>query len=304
VLPTASSAPSSSKPAYASPLTGLDARTAAAAAVPVIAVPIVVGGGPPPQRTLAQADLVYQQFTTGAGSRLLAVFQGDPTGLVGPVAATEPMDGKLLPVLHGSLATSGGTEKFAKALAAAGVRGIDPVHEPHAFTRSGPGANNLYVDLRSARTYVPAGTLAPPGMWSFADTDQPLATRGDRPASRLTITMPGRATVVWVLRPSDQMWVASIGGTVVAVRSVIVEVTEYKTTLDHFPKGNTVYVSKIFGNGTAVVVSGGQAASGRYVHPDATLLGNVVDSAGYPMLLSPGRVWVVLAPIGARVTLS
>lgn len=299
--PSTSAPPTSSVPDNPSPLTGLDAHTPEGAATAVIAVAVDVGtAAGRPTAALAQADLVYQEFGAGGVSRLLAIYQTNPTGLVGPVAQTRPMDGKLLPVLAGTLVSNGGTEKFEKALAAAKVPQMEPARQPRAFTRVGSAE---LTDVRAARAYLPKGAPGPSTMWTFADTDQPLATKGDGTASKMTVTMPGRTPVVWTLDKQSLLWESSIGGTVVAVRSVVVMVTDYRTTLDHFPKGNTVAVSKIFGSGAATVVSGGQAASGTYVHPGATNLANLIDASGYAMLLTPGKVWVMFVPTGSAVAL-
>ena len=300
---SATATPSATKitattPQHASPLTGLDVKTAANVALRVVAVPVAIGPGlPAPSAAIGDAEVAYQSFGPGATSRVVAMYQAAPGGVVGPVAVTQPTDGRLLPPVRGLLATTGGTAKFVRNLAKSGVVRLDPAHQPTVF-RSAGGA--VYADVRAARRY--AGIRQPPTLWSFASGEQPLVTVGDRPASQLTVAVPGQAPVVWRLASTRAFWTTSVGGTPVSVKSVVVMMTPYKTALDHFPKGHLFNVPKVFGRGNAWVVSGGQSSTGTYDHPGPASVANLVDRAGFPMLLTPGRVWVMLVPPGTKVT--
>ena len=56
------------------------------------------------------------------------------------------------------------------------------------------------------------------------------------------------------------------------------------------------------GGGEAIVLTEGKAIAGSWHRPTALSPWELVDQAGAPILLSPGRTWVALPEIGSVAT--
>ncbi|PZS33621.1 MAG: hypothetical protein DLM59_06145 [Pseudonocardiales bacterium] len=283
--PSSSPSPTPGATGPVAPLTGMT-TTAAMAARPAIAVIVGVAGGSSPYG-LSTADVVYAEYAEGGLVRLVAVFQSRDSARVGPVTSTRPTDPKLLTVLHGCAAFSGGTSGFVKQLSGAGVCEL-----------SAPGS----AATPSLFAAAPHGLRPPPGVVPFAGPGQPLAA-GRKVAHRLVVTMPGRATQTWTYDAAAALWRSAVGGTPVAAATVEVLVMPYNAIVVHHPLA-TIQSAAVLGSGPATVVSGGFGVQGSWYRPSAKTLANVVDGSKKVVYPNHGAIWTVLAPSGSTATVT
>lgn len=266
------------------PLTGRPADSPEAAKRPALAVAVRAGAK---TTGLDSADFVYQEAGSG---RLVALFQSKPPPKVGPVAETRPFDAKMLPVTGALLATSGGPDKFVTQLRKA--KGLTNLSGYKAGYRGG------YAITRNLYRKRPKGAKPPPKLVQYAAPGQSQGT----PVSRLTIELPGRDEV-WTYDAAQRAWRRS-GNPKFTAANVIVQLARFKTTkLER--AGTSVPSVRPYGKGTASVASvgakGGQLSAGTWRKPGTRELTFFSAGRSKPILLTPGRTWVVIAPIGSNV---
>ncbi|GAA2717856.1 DUF3048 domain-containing protein [Micromonospora olivasterospora] len=246
---------------------------------------------------LAEADLVYQEFAESESLHLTAVYQSQDAARVGPVAEIRPVDIRTVGVLHPFIGYTGGPTGFLDQLAAAGLPGATPARRKAAF----PSGQASTAALRQA---APTGGVAPTPVFDHADSGTPLASQGVTPASRLTVAAPGHPTQTWTYDAASSTWRGKIGKTTVSTASVVVLTTEYRTLNVRKPSPRSLPGAKVYGSGTAVVVSGPSSVSATWRKPGQRLVCNVIDPGGYQVRLQPGTAWVIYAPETARVNVA
>jgi hypothetical protein len=285
------------------PLTG-EPATAARAARPVVALPIA---GPHP-RGLRQADVVYEEITSPI--RYLAVFQSQAAANVGPITATRPADGMIVGVLHAAVGYSGGTPGFITVL--------DHQH----VTDMGAGAHaSLYHDgpdglTTSTTRFIAGSARTAPELFPFRGegllASHELASAGTWRAASVTIRMPGAPTQQWRYDAAARSWRRTAGGPSASVANLVVQHVQYKQVFLSHRDGITVPSARVFGSGTAVVLSNtartsatgpqGLAVRAAWSKPGAADLMNFTDARHAPVEFAPGRTWIILAPPGTQVS--
>ncbi len=307
--PTASAPPSpASYTGPVTPLTGLPAASAAAAARPAVA--LTVAGADP--RGLSHADVVFEEISSPA--RYIAVFQSQLPAAVGPITSTLPTDGMTLSVLHPLIGYSGGTPSFIKILDATKV--IDTGYPAHAsLYQSGPAG----LTAAPGRMAQAARDTAPPELFPYRGaglgSGDELASRGVWHPSTVTVRIPGQPTQVWSFAGRRDRWLLTRGGPRLRMANVIIQTVQFKTVYLSRRYHLTTRSARVIGKGPVVVLSGvqgtgtrpsqdGLAASGTWRKPGLRDVTNYLDENGLPMYLEPGPTWVVLAPRGTRVQTS
>jgi hypothetical protein len=288
--PTATASPTPTQPV--APLSGKPVTEAVAARQAVV-VPVRVTADTTPVG-LAEADVVYQEFAESRSLHLTAVYQSRDVAKVGPVTEIRPVDVRSVAVLHPFVGYAGGPTGFVDQLAAAGLPGATPRQRKAAF----PGGQASTVALRRA---APKGGTAPTALFDYATPGTPLASAGVTPATRLTIAAPGHPTQTWTYDQASATWRGKVGKATVSVASVVVLTMEYRTITVRKPSPRSLPGAKVFGAGTAVVVSGPSSAAATWRKPGQRLVCNVIDTDGYPVRPQPGTAWVIYAPETARV---
>lgn len=276
------------------PLTGLPV-SAAAATRPAVAAVLRVGPGAAPPAGLQRADVVYAEFAGTPPLRLVALYQSRNAKRVGPLGDFAPADSKLLPVTHAVLAADGGPLRFRRVLDNSAVPYVSSTAAPNAYrTRPGGGLSvSTSRLLRAAAGHAPP----PPALFSYAGQGQGLSTRPTRAAGSVAVDVPGRPTLTWRWDSRDQRWRARIGGGSVSAANVVALEMPYRRV----PTSNGGYEvssADVYGEGKAHVFSVGLAADGRWRKAGSPQLTNIVDRAGVPFRLAPGRTWVVFVPRG------
>lgn len=283
--PAPSVSPSEEVERPAAPLSGADS-TEAIVARRAVAVPVRVGSGSPAPAGLAEADILFQEYAESGSLRFIAVYQSHDVARIGPVHEIRPADVKTLTALGPVIGYGGGPNGFVNQLTNSKLP---------AVTQPAGGFTSTATLYKGA----PAGS-APPSIFVYAEPGDQVG-EGAKPAARLTVTVPGRAAQTWQFDQASQTWRGQVGGTTVAVSSIVVLTMEYKTADVRSPP-RTLPTAAVFGTGAAMIVSGGQAVAGKWTKPGAKAVSHVVDSAGFQVKLRPGTTWVVYAPNGSSVS--
>jgi Protein of unknown function (DUF3048) C-terminal domain len=279
------------------PLTGM-AVTAAVAQRPAVAVPV---SGPDPNG-LGSTDLVFEEMSSPV--RYLAVFQSAEAN-IGPVAATLPIDGQALSVLHPLTGYDGGTAAFISVLDATKI--VDVGYPGHASLYAS-GSDGLTV---STAAVAAAGRSdgAPPPLFSYRAPGEPLASaRVTHPAS-VRVDVPGQPELRWDYDVKAGRWRQSAGGPRVSAANLVVQIVAFKTVYLSRKYGQTTQSARVIGTGPATVfsiaspgtASGGSAAAGTWAKPGLAAVTNYFDASHLPMDFAPGPTWIVLAPAGTRI---
>ncbi|HEX2576946.1 MAG TPA: DUF3048 domain-containing protein [Aquihabitans sp.] len=291
------------------PLTGLRIADGGVADRPALAVKIdnldAAAESALPQTGIPKADIVIEEIVEGNITRLIAVFQSQGPGRVGPVRSARTTDVHLLPQLGRTLlAWSGGNGGVVGAVRATPSIidvGFDAVPGAYTRERGRRAPHNLYVQTDD--------------LWGRADGAGPPAPlfayrpEGAPPAGTASAGVDlnwgggiASSPVSWRWDPQLRLYVrdqngrphTDADGTRLAAQNVVVLVTPYgQSPADlRSPEALTV------GSGEAFVFTGGAMVHGRWDRPADDRPASLVDDAGAPILLHPGQTWIELPRAG------
>jgi hypothetical protein len=307
--PAASGAPSATAPASpagaqpagtggaVAPLTGL---TVSAATAQRPAVAVAVSGSDP--IGLGSADFVFEEMTSPI--RYLAVFQSAQATRVGPVAATRPVDGQALSVLHPVTGYDGGTSSFISVLDASKIVDASYARRASAYASGSAGLTVSTSALASAGSDGP-----PPELLPYRTAGTSLASTGESHPTSMRISIPGQAAQQWKFDARSGRWTETAGGPLVSAANVIVQIVPFKTIYLSRKNGQTTQSARVVGDGQATVFSGttpggtgGTSAAGSWHKPGLAAVTNYFDAAHLPMSFGPGPTWIILAPGGTTIS--
>ncbi len=265
-----------------------------------------------PQAGLDGADVVYEEMVEGRVTRLIAVFQSTDAAKIGPVRSTRTTDINVVSSLnHPLYSYSGGNANYVAQLRAAPVVDVGADAHGEAYVRGGPhGApHNLYTSTTGLLGLAPKGSGPPPPMFSYRAGGQASTAAGAVAASHLDLNF-GFSSASWDWDAASQTWKRGQNGSAdvlqsgqqIAASNVIVQVVPYTTDgyasgegispPPAIPKGQTV------GSGNAVIMTGGMVIHAKWTKAGPTSVTQFTDVSGQPILLTPGRTWIELAPEG------
>lgn len=294
------------------PLTGLRLAEGANVSRPALAVKIdnldAARESALPQMGLQKADIVFEEIVEGNITRLVAIFQSQSPGRVGPVRSARTTDVHLLPQLGRTLlAWSGGNDGVVAAVRASAAIinvGADAASSAYARDRSRRAPHNLFVDTEALWGRTPAGTPPPPPLFQYRVPGQPNPASA-KASYGVDLTWGGGAassSVTWRWDRRLRVFVRSqngrphldSSGTRLAARNVVVLVTPYgRSPADlRSPEALTV------GGGEAFVYSNGKVIHGRWARPSEDKPAALFDSTNQPVLLTPGQTWIELPRAG------
>ena len=281
------------------PLTGLPVVDEAIALRPAIAAKIDNHPGARPQTGLNEADIVYEE-NVEKWTRFAIVLHSTGSDPIGPLRSGRTQDINLLMSLnHPLFLWSGGN---------ATVTGL--IKKSELINMSASAASNGGGFFRSTDKKAPHNLFAkttniwaldagqggtPPAQFAYR-TDGSAAT-GTATAG-LKLTMDGNMHAAWewdaasgkFLRFHDAKPHVDSNKVQVNVDNVVVIVCEYKFSQadKNSPEAQTV------GTGAAWLFTQGMWTEGTWSRADNHSAWTLTDSAGNPMLLTPGRTWVEL----------
>lgn len=299
--PRSTSTTTTTIPVPTAPLTGLPDPQGIAATRPSLGVKIENTPDARPQSGLDQADIVYEEVVEGGITRFWAFFNSAAPEVVGPIRSVRMMDPNIILPFGGVVAFSGGTPENVDLVRATGLVTVDENNAGAAFfrepTRRAP--HNLYG-------YTAA-------LWGFGGTPVPPPPQLEYVEESETFT--GEPIVSFHINfdmgyDVAYLWDAARGGwgrynrgiepfmatgfpepVHVAPNNVIVQFIPYGAGAD----------GDVMGSGEVWVFSNGQLIRGTWAKPYSPSPTLLLDAAGQPIRLTPGRTWVELVPIGTPV---
>jgi hypothetical protein len=290
------------------PLTGLE--SGAVLPHPALAVKIENSVDSRPQTGLNSADIVWEEVVEGGITRFVAVYHSVLPTEVGPVRSVRPMDPAIAAPMHGLFAFSGGQGGYVSAVADAGMQVLSFDNGDDGFYRidSRDAPHNVYAAPLTLTAQADAAHQADPGaQFDLAATpDQATAVTAGTPAGTLALTLSGLSHPQWTWSPADASWLRSEGttpaveadGSLLAATNVVVVRVDVVSTGATDPAGNPVPETVLEGRGEALVATGGRTLPVTWVKNSAADRLVLLDAAGNPVLLGPGRTWVELVPNG------
>jgi hypothetical protein len=256
-----------------------------------------------PQSGIDKADVVFEEMVEGGLTRLMAVFQCDTAGTLGPIRSARTTDAGLLALLHGSVfGYSGANPAALPQIRAHGDTVLIPYDDlPQYFHRVGfrPAPHNVYSDTK---TILNAGIERRHGLTA----PKPLFTYGDAPAggasaSSAYMTWPD-ASAGWKWGGSN--WLRSQNGTpdvlsdhqrVRAANVVIMQVAIGSTGIRDVA-GNSSPLNITIGSGPVWVLRDGKVYRGTWHRASYTKPLRFTTADGTRIPLHRGGTWIELLP--------
>ncbi len=255
-----------------------------------------------PQTGLEKADIVFDLRAEGI-TRFAAVFQSQIPDPVGPVRSSRTSDFDLLrgfdTPIYGS---SGGNDHVTN-----GLRNL-PIVEVTNRTRneyfrdfSRPAPHNLYVNGSDLYDLAP-DDLPTPGAWFEYRHDDELPTSARPAVGPVSVAFTGSPLVThewdeslggW-RRTQDGRPHTTADGDQLAPENVVIFVTDYSTS----PADAISPEVRSTGTGPLVVLTAGQIIRGTWERPEPEDKPVLTDVNGDPILLTPGRTWVLMPEDG------
>jgi hypothetical protein len=248
-----------------------------------------------PQTGLDAADVVYVEPVEGGLTRIAAVYLGKPPPVVGPVRSARETDIDLLGQYgRPTLACSGSAPQLVPLLRNAGLDTGCQSAAPDAYFRdhTRPAPHDLYV--RPDKLPRGAGTVTPEATGAAPAGGTPTATQHEQVAS-----------VGFDFQWTDRKWLVSMdgtpltttdGGRVGAATVVVEKVSTRAGTVPGDVAGNPSPVAVTVGRGSAVVLRDGQSFPATWSRPSRTDATTFADTAGRPIPVATGPLWILLAP--------
>jgi hypothetical protein len=305
--PSSSPSPSASHAAAAPavyPLTGLPVRNTAAAHRPALSVKIDNIAPAMPQAGLNRADLVTDILVEGGLTRLMATFQSQDVTLIGPIRSARPVDADLLRQLNGGIFAYSGAApgEIAPSKAHSNALLIANDNAPQWFWRSSSRAAPHNVFSSTSRLYQAGRAsgrklVAPPQLFTYGPTPA-----GARAAKGVTLRFSPNTSSAWTwngtsyVRTQDgRPDMVADGSRVSTTNVVVLSVTWHSTNIID-DAGNADPYVVVIGSGPATVFRNGVAIAGHWVRPSYRVPMKILDAAGHPIPLQPGRTWLELQP--------
>jgi hypothetical protein len=269
-----------------------------------------------PQYGINQADVVYEERVEGSVTRLLAIFHSTDSVPAGPVRSARTSDIAIVtPLNHPYFAWSGANPTFARRIRAAAVQdvGYDALSGEYYREQSRSAPSNLMLKSTATIMALPnEGSAPPPPLFQYRATGQPLAHLEPAAGARVVFGQSGgSAPTEW--RWNGNGWARSQKGTPhvdgagiqVAPANVIIQFVQYKPSDVSDQFGVPIPEAQLVGEGDVWVLPGGGTAppgliQGHWKKTSLEAVTTYTDADGNPILLRPGRTWVVLpSPGGA-----
>jgi hypothetical protein len=272
-----------------------------------------------PQVGINEADVVYEERVEGSVTRLLAVFHSTDSVPVGPVRSARTSDIALFtPLNHPYFAWSGANPTFAGRIrdAAALDVGYDALSGEYFREPSRSAPSNLMLKSTATIMALPnEGSAPPPPLFQYRSTGQTVPHLEPAAGARVTFGgSGGSAPTEW--RWNGTGWARTQKGTPhvdaagvqVAPANVVIQFVEYAPSdvADQF--GVLIPEAQLVGEGDVWVLTGGGTqppglVQGRWQKPSLEAVTTYTDADGNPILLTPGRTWVVLPSPGGATRL-
>jgi hypothetical protein len=275
-----------------------------------------------PQSGLGDACLVYEVLVEGGITRLVAFFLHTESAAIGPVRSLRPYMLDLVMPVGAVVAHVGGSPQALAEVARFGpsVMSVDAVKDPEAFWHmSGrrPPFNtftgtSLLRAASRARGYEGAGPVGmTPRVFFFAASAEDAVLPAGQSVMRFTLSYgaAGASTVTYDYDPESGRWMRYIGGAAhidaatgrqLGATTVIVHRAACRV-IPGDPEGRLEMT--LTGSGRAKVFVGGRVLDAVWSKTGRDGAVVYTDLQGDPLVLPPGPVWVLVAPLGSALSL-
>jgi len=253
-----------------------------------------------PQSGINQADVVYEEVVESGLTRLIAIFQTQNPGTVGPIRSARTSDPILLEGFDRPLfAYSGANNITLDIVIASDVESVNYYNSSSAYWRSETrrAPHNLYASTSRLWNLRPERTEMPPPPFDFRGEAEALPPSAV-PASEIAVDYGWTSVDYswtgsgWARRQNGSAHVDA-AGVRVAPANVIVQFVRYGTS----PAAATSPEAITTGTGVAWVFTDGHMIVGEWDRTDPELPA-IYHLDGETIRMSPGRTWVSLAEAG------
>ena len=303
------------EPPLVAPLTGLAGNYGTR--LDRTALVVKIDNGEPkarPQYGINQADVVYEERVEGSVTRLLAIFHSTDSVPVGPVRSARTSDIAIFtPLNHPYFAWSGANPTFARRIreAAALDVGYDALSSEYYREQSRSAPSNLMLKSTATIMALPnEGSAPPPPLFSYRAPGQMVAHLEPVAGAAVQFgSSGGSAPTEW--RWNGSGWARTQKGTPhvdaagvqVAPANVVIQFVDYAPTDTADQFGVPIPEAQMIGEGDVWVLTGGGTqpaglVQGRWKKESLGAVTTYTDADGNPILLTPGRTWVVLPTAG------
>ncbi|NLD76802.1 MAG: DUF3048 domain-containing protein [Acidimicrobiales bacterium] len=300
------------------PLTGLRVDDAGLLSRPALAAKIdnldTSGETALPQAGLARADVVFEEIVEGNITRLVAVFHSKAPNRIGPIRSARTTDVHLIPQLGPVLfAWSGGNDGVVAEVRRSPFLidlGHDAASSSYSRERGRRAPHNLFVEADELWDRITEPMAPPNQIFQFRAVAQPPSPLAE-PARGVDITWGGgvaSSPVDWRWDPDTKLYLRNqngrphldADGSQVVASNVVVMITDYgRSAADtRSPEAHTV------GEGELFVYTDGHVVWGRWSRPADDQPATLTDTAGNPILLTPGTTWVELPRSNSVTTIT
>jgi hypothetical protein len=254
-----------------------------------------------PQSGLNQADVVFEEIVEGQQTRFAAVFNSvRDVNPVGPIRSARTQDVNLLLSLNDpAIVYSGANEGVDAALQSAGFELFGEATPGFFRVEDREAPHNLFANLSAIWPQIASSGDAV-AAFDYVVPGQPVGGTAVTFASM----MVGSYDVRWDWDETLGLFLRSqLGGPhqltdgQASTKNVVVLVVDYGTSAaGGGPEAQTI------GTGRAVVYSDGHRIEGTWQRTNPTDPFTLLDAAGAPILLAPGRSWVELVDTNNNLT--
>ncbi len=271
-----------------------------------------------PQTGLNSADIVYELLVEGI-TRYAVVYHSQMPEAVGPVRSARSSDMELLanlgaPLIAWSGANPGVTGELYSAVDAGLLAnaGQDAFSGEYWRDKSRRAPHNLYTNAASLLGAAsPAEPAQPAPLFRYRAPFETYPGAAPVPGYVVDFGHGVRAEYVWDAERGgwdrfqideshsrENSATVDSDGVQVAPQNVVILFMGYGQS----PSDARSPMALSTGGGEAIVLTEGKAIAGSWHRPTALSPWELVDQAGAPILLSPGRTWVALPEIGSVAT--
>lgn len=296
-------------PANLAPLTGLPADPALLSR-PLLVVKIDNAPKARPPVGINNAEVVFSEKVEDGVTRLFTMWHTTEADPIGPIRSARSTDVSLARTLNRPLfAYSGANSATVELIRRSPMVDISPNTVPSAFRRerSRPSPHNLFSSTQTLRRPEPQSG-PPPALFKFRADGAAPEGAGIADAKGAHVEYLGRninTIVDYAWDPAKGGWARTqdgtphvdSGGQQIAPRNVVIQLVRYRDTGGRDTTGSAIDEAELVGEGMVWVLTAGKVIKGTWRRTGDQVT-EFLDTAGKPILLTPGQTWVELAVAG------
>ena len=267
-----------------------------------------------PQRGIQQADIIIEEPVEGGLTRLVAIYQSQDPGTIGPVRSARYEDAELTHLFPTPiLAYSGASQienRVIKTQSSATLIVDDWNNAPGVFHRDPTRKGDHSLMLNTTKAWAWAKThdnpwIAPDAIITYTPENQ-----GAQQTNNVKLNY-GATQVQW--RWKGKHWVryqdgkadmTSDQGQVSADTSIILTVETREDAAFHDVLGHSTPLVATTGTGSAWIIRDGQYIQGRWSRASSNSPLNITSNDNQSLGAKPGRTWIELASREQRITVA